>query len=131
MRRVAKSFGFVFLASLFVFLVPLTVSANHTGKEMTGIAAVPCSNVIMFQKNPATQKDVTGWVQKLIAKVNKSAIEEAASPDAPQVSLTPELLWFGTLLYCGLDPSQPLVKASLRLIDAEWDKLREKSKKDL
>jgi hypothetical protein len=85
----------------------------------------------MFQENSVTQKDVTGWVQKLVAKVNKSALDETASPNAPQVKLTPELLWFGTLLYCGLDPSQPLVKASLRLIDAEWDKLRENSKKDL
>ena len=131
MELFAKTLRCVFLVSFFAAFVPLPVSANHKGKDITGIAAVSCSNIIMFQQNPATQKDVTGWVQKLIAKVNKSAVEETDSPNAPQVSLTPELLWFGTLLYCGLDPSQPLVKASLRLIDAEWDKLRENSKKDL
>ena len=131
MKLFVKSLRCVFLVSFFAAFVPLPVSANHKGKDITGIATVPCSNIIMFQQNPATQKDVTGWVQKLVAKVNKSAVEETDSPNAPQVSLTPELLWFGTLLYCGLDPSQPLVKASLRLIDAEWDKLRENSKKDL
>ena len=131
MKLFAKSLGCVFLVSIIAIFVPLPVSANHKANDITGIATVPCSNIIMFQQNPATQKDVTGWVQKLIAKVNKSAVEETNSPNAPQVSLTPELLWFGTLLYCGLDPSQPLVKASLRLIDAEWDKLRENSKKDL
>ena len=131
MKRVAVSITSIFLTSFFTVIAPLSVWANHTDKEITGIAAVPCSNIIMFQENPVTQKDVTGWVQKLVAMVNKSAVEEMASPNAPQVKLAPELLWFGTLLYCGLDPSQPLVKASLRLIDAEWDKLREISKKDL
>ena len=131
MKRFAKRFGYCFLASFFAFVAPLTVWANHTDKGITGIAAVPCSNIIMFQENPVTQKDVTGWLQKLVSMVNKSAVEEMSSPNAPQVKLTPELLWFGTLLYCGLDPSQPLVRASLRLIDAEWDKLREISKKDL
>ena len=85
----------------------------------------------MFQENPVTQKDVTGWVQGLVAEVNKSALEKTKNLEAPQVELTADLLWFGTLLYCGLDPSQPLVKASLRLIDAEWDKLKEGTKKDL
>lgn len=131
MKRVAVSIRSIFLTSFFTVIAPLSVWANHMDKEITGIAAVPCSNIIMFQENPVTQKDVTGWVQKLVAMVNKSAVEEMASPNAPQVKLAPELLWFGTLLYCGLDPSQPLVKASLRLIDAEWDKLREISKKDL
>ena len=131
MKRFAESLRSVFLVIFIATFVPLPVSANHKDKDITGIATVPCSNIIMFQQNPATQKDVTGWVQNLIAKVNKSAVEETNSPNAPQVSLTPELLWFGTLLYCGLDPSQPLVKASLLLIDAEWDKLRENSKKDL
>ena len=131
MKLFTKCLKCVFLVSFFAAFVPLSVSASHKGKDVTGIATVPCSNIIMFQQNPATQKDVTGWVQKLIAKVNKSAVEQTNSPNAPQVSLTPELLWFGTLLYCGLDPSQPLVKASLRLIDAEWDKLRENNKKDL
>ena len=131
MKLFAKSLRCFVLVSFFAALAPLSVLANHKGRDITGIATVPCSNIIMFQQNPATQKDVTGWVQKLIAKVNKSAVEDNNSPNAPQVSLTPELLWFGTLLYCGLDPSQPLVKASLRLIDAEWDKLRENRKKDL
>ena len=131
MKRVAISIRSLFLTSFFTVIAPLSVWANNTDKEITGIAAVPCSNIIMFQENPVTQKDVTGWVQKLVAMVNKSAVEEMASPNAPQVKLAPELLWFGTLLYCGLDPSQPLVRASLRLIDAEWDKLREISKKDL
>ena len=130
-NRFAESLRCVFFVSFIATFVTLPVSANHKNKDITGIATVPCSNIIMFQQNPATQKDVTGCVQKLIAKVNKSAVEETNSPNAPQVSLTPVLLWFGTLLYCGLDPSQPLVKASLRLIDAEWDKLRENSKKDL
>ena len=131
MKRVAIAIRSLFLTGFFTVIAPLSVWANHTDKEITGIAAVPCSNIIMFQENPVTQKDVTCWVQKLVAMVNKSAVEEMASPNAPQVKLAPELLWFGTLLYCGLDPSQPLVKASLRLIDAEWDKLREISKKDL
>ena len=131
MKLFARCIRCVFLVSFFAALAPLSVLANLIGRDITVIATVPCSNIIMFQQNPATQKDVTGWVQKLIAKVNKSAVEETNSPNAPQVSLTPELLWFGTLLYCGLDPSQPLVKASLRLIDAEWDKLRENTKKDL
>ena len=131
MKIVVKPLSlFLFSAFLSVGIVA-TASANHGDDAISGIAAVPCSNIIRFQENPVTQKDVTGWVQKLVAKVNKSAIDEAAGPNAPQVELTPELLWFGTLLYCGLDPSQPLVKASLRLIDAEWDKLRENSKKDL
>ena len=39
--------------------------------------------------------------------------------------MSPELQWFATLLYCGLDPKQPLVKATMRMIDAEWDKMRE------
>jgi len=46
------------------------------------------------------------------------------------VALTPDILWFGTLLYCGLDPAQPLVKASLKLIDAEWDKLKRNARRD-
>ena len=131
MKRVAKSIRSLLLTSFFTVIAPLAVWANHTDRGITGIAAVPCSNIIMFQENPVTQKDVTGWLQKLVSMVNKSAVEEMSSPNAPQVKLTPELLWFGTLLYCGLDPSQPLVKASLRLIDAEWDKLREISKRDL
>ncbi len=131
MKIVAKSLALFFFSTFLSVGVVATVSANHADDAISGIATVPCSNIIRFQENPVTQKDVTGWVQKLIAKVNKSAIEETASPNVPQVELTPELLWFGTLLYCGLDPSQPLVKASLRLIDAEWDKLRENSKKDL
>ena len=32
-------------------------------------------------------------------------------------------------LYCGLDPKQPLVKATMRMIDAEWDKIREQKKR--
>ena len=84
----------------------------------------------MFQNNPVTQKDVTGWVQTLIAEINKSAVKKSGGSGIPQVALTPDILWFGTLLYCGLDPAQPLVKASLKLIDAEWDKLKRNARRD-
>ena len=131
MRRIGRFLGFFVLTVLFSVANLPNSSAHHVSNGMSGIAAVPCSNIIMFQENPVTQKDVTGWVQKLVAEVNKSALEKTENPEAPQVELTPDLLWFGTLLYCGLDPSQPLVKASLRLIDAEWDKLKEGTKKDL
>ena len=131
MKRTGKILSVFVLTVLFVVVNQFTSSAHHVSSGLSGIAAVPCSNIIMFQENPVTQKDVTGWVQKLVAEVNKSALEKTENPEAPQVELTPDLLWFGTLLYCGLDPSQPLVKASLRLIDAEWDKLKEGTKKDL
>jgi len=87
-------------------------------------------NILMFQNNPVTQKDVTGWVQTLIAEINKSAVKKSGGSGIPQVALTPDILWFGTLLYCGLDPAQPLVKASLKLIDAEWDKLKRNARRD-
>ncbi|MBT4353754.1 MAG: hypothetical protein HOD13_04250 [Rhodospirillaceae bacterium] len=96
----------------------------------SGIGSVPCSNILMFQNNPVTQKDVTGWVQALIAEINKSAVKKSGGSGIPQVALTPDILWFGTLLYCGLDPAQPLVKASLKLIDAEWDKLKRNARRD-
>ena len=131
MRRSGRFLGFFVLTVFFAVANSSSSSAHHISNDLSGIAAVPCSNIIMFQENPVTQKDVTGWVQKLVAEVNKSALEKTENPEAPQVELTPDLLWFGTLLYCGLDPSQPLVKASLRLIDAEWDKLKEGTKKDL
>ena len=131
MKRSGRFLSFFVLAVLFVVVNSFNSSAHHVSNGLSGIAAVPCSNIIMFQGNPVTQKDVTGWVQKLVAEVNKSALEKTDNLEAPQVELTPDLLWFGTLLYCGLDPSQPLVKASLRLIDAEWDKLKEGTKKDL
>jgi hypothetical protein len=101
------------------------VSAAQDASGLFAIGSVPCSNILMFQNNPVTQKDVTGWVQKLVAEVNKSAVKKSGETNIPQVVLTPDMLWFGTLLYCGLDPEQPLVKASLRLIDAEWDKLQQ------
>ena len=40
----------------------------------------------------------------------------------------PELQRFATLLYCGLDTKQPLVRATMRMIDAEWEKMREHKK---
>ena len=66
------------------------------------------------------------WVQKFVDQVN----EEMSSEQSPKekVALSPELQWFATLLYCGLDPSQPLVKATMRMIDAEWDKMQEQKK---
>ena len=131
MDRGGKFFSVFVLTVLFVVVNSFTSSAHHVSNGLSGIAAVPCSNIIMFQENPVTQKDVTGWVQELVAEVNKSALEKTKNVEVPQVELTPDLLWFGTLLYCGLDPSQPLVKASFRLIDAEWDKLKEENKNDL
>ena len=131
MDRGGKFLGVFVLTVLFVVVNSFTSSAHHVSNGLSGIAAVPCSNIIMFQENPVTQKDVTGWVQELVAEVNKSALEKTKNVEVPQVELTPDLLWFGTLLYCGLDPSQPLVKASFRLVDAEWDKLKEETKKDL
>ena len=69
-------------------------------------------------------------VSSLIAEINKSAVKKSGGSGIPQVALTPDILWFGTLLYCGLDPAQPLVKASLKLIDAEWDKLKLNARRD-
>ncbi len=105
------------------------MSAAQDASGLFAIGSVPCSNILMFQNNPVTQKDVTGWVQKLVAEVNKSAVKKSGETNIPQVVLTPDMLWFGTLLYCGLDPAQPLVKASLRLIDAEWDKLKQNTRR--
>lgn len=121
-----KNFKFrvVILSSLFFGGLGSGVSTAQDPSGFFAIGSVPCSNILMFKNNPVTQKDVTGWVQKLIAEVNKSAVKKSGGTDIPQVALTPDMLWFGTLLYCGLDPAQPLVKASLRLIDAEWDKLQ-------
>jgi hypothetical protein len=106
------------------------VLAAKDASGFSGIGSVPCSNILMFQNNPVTQKDVTGWVQTLIAEINKSAVKKSGGSGIPQVALTPDILWFGTLLYCGLDPAQPLVKASLKLIDAEWDKLKRNARRD-
>ena len=102
-------------------------SAYHSGSTNLGVGAVQCSYILAYQENPAAQKDIRMWVQKFVDQVN----EEMSSKRSPKekVALSPELQWFATLLYCGLDPKQPLVKATMRMIDAEWDKIREQKKR--
>ena len=119
-----KRFVLAFL--LIVSSTALPAAAYHSSSKNLGVGAVQCSYILAYQENPAAQKDVRIWVQKFVDQVN----EEMSSKQSPKekVALTPELQWFATLLYCGLDPSQPLVKATMRMIDAEWDKMQEQKK---
>jgi hypothetical protein len=48
------------------------VSAAQDASGLFAIGSVPCSNILMFQNNPVTQKDVTGWVQKSLKIVMAS-----------------------------------------------------------
>ena len=118
---------FLFAFSLIISSNALPAAAYHSGSKNLGVGAVQCSYILAYQENPAAQKDIRMWVQKFVDQVN----EEMSSKQSPKekVALSPELQWFATLLYCGLDPTQPLVKATMRMIDAEWDKIREQKKR--
>ena len=120
---------YLFAASLIVSSTALPASAYHSSVKNLGVGAVQCSYILAYQENPAAQKDIRMWVQKFVDQVN----EEVSSKKSPKekVAMSPELQWFATLLYCGLDPKQPLVRATMRMIDAEWDKMREQKKRDL
>ena len=126
-----KSFAFLkqrlFAFSLMFAFSAFPASAYHSGSTNLGVGAVQCSYILAYQENPAAQKDIRMWVQKFVDEVN----EEMSSKRSPKekVVLSPELQWFATLLYCGLDPKQPLVKATMRMIDAEWDKIQEQKKR--
>ena len=117
---------YLFAASLIVSSTALPASAYHSSSKNLGVGAVQCSYILAYQENPAAQKDIRMWVQKFVDQVN----EEMSSKKSPKgkVAMSPELQWFATLLYCGLDPKQPLVRATMRMIDAEWDKMREQKK---
>ena len=117
---------YLFAVSLIASSAALPASAYHSSSKNLGVGAVQCSYILAYQENPAAQKDIRMWVQKFVDQVN----EEMSSKQSPKekVAMSPELQWFATLLYCGLDPKQPLVKATMRMIDAEWDKMREQKK---
>ena len=101
-------------------------SAYHSSGKDLGVGAVQCSYILAYQENPKAQEDIRTWVKKFVDQVNEKMSSEKAQTEKPKVVLSPELQWFATLLYCGLDPNQPLVKATMRMIDAEWDKMQEK-----
>ncbi len=126
MTRFAFLKRYIFAFALIVSSTALPASAYHSSSKNLGVGAVQCSYILAYQENPAAQKDIRLWVQKFVDQVN----EEMSSKQSPKekVELSPELQWFATLLYCGLDPKQPLVKATMRMIDAEWDKIQEQKK---
>ena len=70
---------------------------------------------------------VKRFIGRRVDEVNEEMSSKRSSKE--KVALSPELQWFATLLYCGLDPKQPLVKATMRMIDAEWDKIQEQKKR--
>ena len=117
---------YLFAASLIVSSTALPASAYHSSSKNLGVGAVQCSYILAYQENPAAQKDIRMWVQKFVDQVNEEMSSKQSSKG--KVAMSPELQWFATLLYCGLDPKQPLVKATMRMIDAEWDKMREQKK---
>ena len=117
--------------SLFASFTALPALAYHSSGKDLGVGAVQCSYILAYQENPAAQKDVRSWVQKFVDQVNEEMSLKKAPKDKPKVALSSELQWFATLLYCGLDPNQPLVKATMRMIDAEWDKMQEQRKRPL
>lgn len=124
-----KQFSFVF--SLFVSSTALPASAYHSSGKELGVGAVQCSYILAYQENPTAQKDVRMWVQEFVDQVNEEMSSKKAPKEKPKVALSPDMQWFATLLYCGLDPNQPLVKATMRMIDAEWDKMQEQTKRPL
>ena len=67
-------------------------------------------------------------ITNIASKKQLDSSLESKKKTRPMVALDPELLWFATLLYCGLDPNQPLVRATMKMIDAEWDKIEEQNK---
>lgn len=115
----------LFALSIIVFSTALPASAYHSSGKDLGVGAVQCSYILAYQENPAAQKDIRMWVQRFVDRVNEEMSSKKAPKEKPKVALSPELQWFATLLYCGLDPNQPLVKATMRMIDAEWDKMQE------
>ena len=117
---------YLFAASLIVSSTPLPASAYHSSVKNLGVGAVQCSYILAYQENPAAQKDIRMWVQRFVDQVNEEMSSKQSSKE--KVAMSPELQWFATLLYCGLDPKQPLVQATMRMIDAEWDKMREQKK---
>ena len=121
----------IFVFSLFVLSTALPASAYHSSGKDLGVGAVQCSYILAYKENPAAQKDIRMWVQQFVDQVNEEMSSKKAPKDKPKVALSPELQWFATLLYCGLDPNQPLVKATMRMIDAEWDKMQEQPKRPL
>ena len=126
MSNFASLKWYLFAVSLLGAFTALPASAYHSSSKNLGVGAVQCSYILAYQENPAAQKDIRMWVQEFVDQVN----EEMSSKRSPKekVALSPELQWFATLLYCGLDPKQPLVKATMRMIDAEWDKMQEQKK---
>ena len=118
-------FAFLLFASSAAF----PASAYHSSGKDLGVGAVQCSYILAYQENPAAQKDIRMWVQNFVDQVNKKMSSQKVPKEKPKVALSPELQWFATLLYCGLDPNQPLVKATMRMIDAEWDKMQEQKKR--
>tara|TARA_B100000989_G_C19445618_1_gene429359 strand:+ start:637 stop:1032 length:396 start_codon:yes stop_codon:yes gene_type:complete len=131
MTRITSLKNCLFVFSLFVASTTLPASAYHSSGKDLGVGAVQCSYILAYQENAAAQKDVQMWVQKFVDQVNEEMSSKKAPKDKPKVALSPELQWFATLLYCGLDPNQPLVKATMRMIDAEWDKMQEQRKRPL
>ena len=117
---------YLFAASLIVSSTALPASAYHSSVKNLGVGAVQCSYILAYQENPAAQKDIRMWVQRFVDQVNEEMSSKQSAKE--KVAMSPELQWFATLLYCGLDPKQPLVKATMRMIDAEWDKMREQKK---
>ena len=103
-------------------------NAYHDSLGQLGVGSVQCAFVLAHRENPVAQKDIRVWVQGFIDKVNSETSLESKKKTRPIDALHPELLWFATLLYCGLDPNQPLVRATMKMIDAEWDKIEEQNK---
>ena len=116
----------LFALSIMISSTALPASAYHSSGKELGVGAVQCSYILAYQENPKAQEDIRTWVKQFVDQVNEKMSSENAQTDKPKVALSPELQWFATLLYCGLDPNQPLVKATMRMIDAEWDKMQEK-----
>ena len=119
----------LFALSITAFSTAFPASAYHSSGKDLGVGAVQCSYILAYQENPAAQKDIRKWVKRFVDRVNEEMSSKKAPKEKPRVALSPELQWFATLLYCGLDPNQPLVRATMRMIDAEWDKMQERKKR--
>jgi len=125
MVRVAFLKQHLFALSLIVSLTAFPAFAYHSSSKNLGVGAIQCSYILAYQEDPTAQKDIRMWVQKFVDQVNEEMSSVQSPNEKPKVALSPELQWFATLLYCGLDPKQPLVRATMRMIDAEWDKMKE------
>ena len=119
----------LFTLSIIAFSTAFPASAYHSSGKDLGVGAVQCSYILAYQENPAAQKDIRKWVKRFVDRVNEEMSSKKSPKEKPRVALSPELQWFATLLYCGLDPNQPLVRATMRMIDAEWDKMQERKKR--